>query len=81
MEIQHRGVDVVELGVHGGHCGREIGEKLGLIIHGGCLATTSEDDRGITTGQIGVECEEKIGGGSGGTALIPDCYDPSTISV
>jgi hypothetical protein len=55
MEIQHRGVDVVELGVHGGHRGREIGEELGLIIHGGCLATTSEDDGRITTGQIGME--------------------------
>jgi hypothetical protein len=77
MEIQHRGVDVVELGVHGGHRGCEIGEELGLIIHGGCLATTSEDDGRITTGQIG----EKFGGGSGGTALIPDCYDPSSITA
>jgi hypothetical protein len=60
MEIQYRGVDVVELGVHRGHHGREIGKELGLIIHGSGFATTSEDNRGITTSQIGVEWGRKI---------------------
>jgi hypothetical protein len=52
VEIEYRGVHVGELGVHGGHRRRQIGESFGLILQGSVLAVASEDDRRKSTGQI-----------------------------